>query len=322
MEFNDIISKYRTGIMGFAMMAIMLGHQPFFFESHIVGFFHIYGSWGVDLFLFVSGFGITHSLRKNSVKQFYKNRANRLIPTCVFVGLAKYILKLCGFEEFTSDNFILFVTNIYLWYIYAIIVYYIVSPLLYKLLHRYGVYAVISICLVSLLCSYIPFHLSPYYLVNHIGWLTARLPVYVLGMYAVMYPIRIKLKYIILGGLAICALAAFLKLTTIMIRFKWDIKYLNLLVMLSTPMLCLLACKLTHYFKILELGSIVDYFGKYSLELYLWHEFIFWNLLKNENTASLNLPLMATIALLLSLVSAYITKIIVDKVFQPVFLCK
>lgn len=73
MEFNRLISKYRTRIMGCAMIAIMLFHQPFFYSNPLVDFFHLYGFWGVEVFLFVSGFGVVYSLRKNSLKQYYIN---------------------------------------------------------------------------------------------------------------------------------------------------------------------------------------------------------------------------------------------------------
>lgn len=57
--------------MGFAMISIMLFHQPFFFDNLFVGFFHLFGYWGVEVFLFVSGFGIVHSLKKNSIPVYY-----------------------------------------------------------------------------------------------------------------------------------------------------------------------------------------------------------------------------------------------------------
>lgn len=42
--------------MGFAMISIMLFHQPFFYRNPFVDFFHLFGYWGVEVFLFVSGF--------------------------------------------------------------------------------------------------------------------------------------------------------------------------------------------------------------------------------------------------------------------------
>lgn len=97
---NEIISKNRTAIMGFAMMSIMLFHQPFFYGNPFVDFFHLYGFWGVEVFLFVSGFGIVHSLKKNSLAIYYTNRLKRLLPSCLLVGIGKYVLVQMGFVCF------------------------------------------------------------------------------------------------------------------------------------------------------------------------------------------------------------------------------
>jgi peptidoglycan/LPS O-acetylase OafA/YrhL len=68
MTFNELISKYRTPIMGCAMIVIMLFHQPFIYDSYVDALFHQFGYWGVEIFLFVSGFGIVYSLYRNDVR--------------------------------------------------------------------------------------------------------------------------------------------------------------------------------------------------------------------------------------------------------------
>ena len=51
------------------------------------------GYIGVEVFLFISGFGIAHSLAKNSLGQYYKNRVIRLIPACILFDLCKIALS-------------------------------------------------------------------------------------------------------------------------------------------------------------------------------------------------------------------------------------
>ena len=133
MDFNTIIKENKLYIMGCAMIAILLVHQPFFFGNYFVDFFHMYGLWGVELFLFVSGFGIVYSLKKNTTKKFYAHRVKRMLPTCLIVGILKFIISFFGFKEDIHNNLLLLITNLYMWFIYAIAVYYLVSPLLYKL---------------------------------------------------------------------------------------------------------------------------------------------------------------------------------------------
>lgn len=77
MFFNELISKYRTPIMGCAMIVVMLFHQPFISDSYVDGLFRLFGYWGVEIFLFVSGFGIVYSLQRNDVRTYYRNRMRR-----------------------------------------------------------------------------------------------------------------------------------------------------------------------------------------------------------------------------------------------------
>ncbi|MFV0538204.1 MAG: acyltransferase family protein [Dysgonomonas sp.] len=81
MELN-LLSKYRSQLMGIAILWIMLFHS-----NLDVSFFTIFdliksiGNAGVDIFMFVSGFGIYYSLIKGvSLKTFYKNRLWRILP--------------------------------------------------------------------------------------------------------------------------------------------------------------------------------------------------------------------------------------------------
>lgn len=314
MEFNTLISNHRTRIMGSAMIAIMLFHQPFFYSNLFVDFFHLYGAWGVEIFLFVSGFGIVYSLRKNRLKQYYINRFKRLFPPCIIIGICKYTLSLLGFQEFITSNIFLLITNIYLWYIYAIIIYYILAPWLYKFLTIYGKWGFFLICIFSLLCSYIPFKNSTYYLINHIGWLTARLPVFTLGIYSAIYPTKIKTEKIFIVGFFILIIYMLLKLASTMVRFQWKIPHLNLLILFATPMLCILSYHINNLADKIKCTTILEFFGTHSLELYLWHEFIWWNISRNELSVNLNPWLQCILALGLSIVLAHITYIIKNRI--------
>lgn len=202
-SFNDLLSKNRTFIMGCAMIAIMLFHQSFFRGNLFVTAFHLFGHWGVDIFLLISGFGVVNSLRKNTTKQYYKNRINRIVPACLFVGLCKCILMQVGFVNFAAynDNYFLILTELALWYIYAIVIYYTVAPYIYKLLVRYKHWVVLGVCLFVFAISYIPFGASSIYLINRIGWVIERLPAFVFGMYIATVPIPNRFtKYLVGGG--------------------------------------------------------------------------------------------------------------------------
>ncbi len=310
MTTQEIISKNRTAIMGFAMMSIMLFHQPFFYDNYFVGFFHLFGHWGVEVFLFVSGFGIVHSLRKNSIKKYYTNRITRILPSCILVGIGKYFFVQFGFIKHISSNIFLLLTNIYLWYIYAILVYYALAPLLYKLIKKSGIVVFIVVCVLSYGCTFIPFGNSDYYLVNHIGWVTSRLPVFVLGMIYAECPINIGIKKTVIIGVLLYVVCIILQLGSVMIRFQWKVPYLNLILQFTAPMLCLVFSNLNWLAGKVKLSKLPMFFGTLSLELYLWHEFIYWNIFKDERFSSFNAYIQCALAVSISIIFAYLTHLL------------
>ena len=91
-DFNKVISEYRTAIMSIVML-VMLFHQYFtsFFPFNV---FHNFGSWGVVVFLFLSGMGLARSLEQNPIPIFYKQKFKRIIPSCILCGTSKYIVFL------------------------------------------------------------------------------------------------------------------------------------------------------------------------------------------------------------------------------------
>ncbi len=74
--------------MGIATLAILLFHIGQNESSHIVhkgiNFIFSKGSIGVNIFFFLSGYGLANSFNKNSLKVFYFNRFKRLYPMMFF----------------------------------------------------------------------------------------------------------------------------------------------------------------------------------------------------------------------------------------------
>ena len=88
----DLLSKYRTHIMGAAMIWIMFFHSPYGGNSDIVKFLHTIGFYGVDMFLLVSGLGLYYSMRRSKgVLDFYKKRAVRILPAYLIVTILWYV---------------------------------------------------------------------------------------------------------------------------------------------------------------------------------------------------------------------------------------
>ncbi len=133
-DLNQIISQKRSLLMGLSMIAVMLYHQWWMDDDPITKFFHMFGNCGVDIFMLISGWGIAKSLQKNEIKQFYRNRIVRILPTCLFVGSCKLLVDyFAGVpHDWSTTISILFCTN--LWYIATIWKLYLLSPLFYRML--------------------------------------------------------------------------------------------------------------------------------------------------------------------------------------------
>lgn len=311
--FNDLLSKHRTFIMGCAMIAIMLFHQPFFHDNLFVMGFHFFGLWGVDLFLMISGFGIVYSLKKNSVKQYYINRINRLVPACLFVGLCKWGLMQIGFEYISifKFNFILIVSSLSLWYIYAVLFYYTLAPILYKLILRYKYWILLGACIFTYCLSYIHWGASQSYLVSRLGWIIERFPAFVFGMCIALFPIKkLNVKRMFWWGIIPLLVCMTLRVTHI----PGHGRVIYLILLLALPMLCILAVLFEQLLKKVKINRAVEYIGTISLELYLWHEFIFLNLHSNAMFTDLSIWVKFIIAFGASILLAHFTHILIQRV--------
>ena len=81
------ISKYRSELMGFSIIWIMMLHFQFEIVKPL-GFIAQYGFAGVEIFMFVSGLGIYYSLDKNrQIIPYYLKRIRRIFPAYYIVGI-------------------------------------------------------------------------------------------------------------------------------------------------------------------------------------------------------------------------------------------
>ena len=145
---NDLylICKYRAVIMGFATLLVLFFHtgMPVFDNLPVLysieKFIKITGYYGVDIFIFLSGIGVTYSIEKNNIREFYYKRVKRVLIPFIITAIAIAI-----YEKWTIATFIrrvlfydFFTKNIYciLWFIPAIVTMYIIFPLYYKLFKR------------------------------------------------------------------------------------------------------------------------------------------------------------------------------------------
>ena len=143
------ISKYKSHLMGLAVMVVVYGHL-LYYHSGLQNYddlnFTIWYTLGsVEMFMFVSGFGIYQSLLKNrDAFRFYQRRLSRLYPTYLPVmivfcamGMLKSGMRVGeAFGNLTGIGWWFQLKNQFNWYVPATIVLYLLSPLFFDCIQK------------------------------------------------------------------------------------------------------------------------------------------------------------------------------------------
>lgn len=338
--FSQLLSDNRTVIMGFSIISIMLYHQNWFVNGPFNQWVQMLGYIGVEVFLLVSGFGIAHSLCKNDIMTYYRNRFCRLMPACVVYGVLKLICTHIPGMPQSNDFFLCDLFSISHWYIYAIVVYYAIAPLLFKAVNKYGWCILIATSVVSyILICFWQYDAAANYFLKYGRWIVKRLPVFILGITIALKPLNLKpLSYCSLGIMFMLANIICLRyiitvnanpeISTIPARFFASLPDRQvipdngrfLLDMLSVLFLCPLFAGLGRVFQKIKMSPIITWFGASSLELYLCHQFIY-KLVENngDNNSARNFFISLIIILIFSVIIKRVAAILRNSIKSAFF---
>ena len=180
------ISTYRSELMGWAIMWIMMLHFTFN-QIKPLGFIAQYGFAGVDIFMLVSGFGLYYSLDKDQhIIRFYKKRLLRIFPTYYILGIFASILLfsdnlLSYLFRYTTIGF--WTGSIYWeWYIPSIVMLYIVSPYLKKIIDKHMLYVFGGVALCILVLVFFLIYKDYIYDRSNFFFFLYRVPAFMFGM--------------------------------------------------------------------------------------------------------------------------------------------
>lgn len=260
------ISTYRSELMGWAILWIMMLHFTFN-QIKPLGFIAQYGFAGVDIFMLVSGFGLYYSLDKDyHIIRFYKKRLLRIYPTYYILGIfASFLLF--------NDSFLTYLfryTTIgfwtggvfWEWYIPSLVMLYLVSPLLKKLFDKHLYYVVGGVVLCILGLAYYFIYTEQIHDRSHFFFLY-RIPAFIFGMICANWiKIGLSSKYYYL--LLVAGLPFFTFLFPLHHQL-YNYKYFSLAFLL--PCFVLIFLFLSKTIKIVN--PIMSQIGKASLEIYL-----------------------------------------------------
>lgn len=325
MEYSlNLLSKYRTQLMGFAMLWIIFFHSALHFSNDFLRIFRGIGYMGVDIFLFLSGIGITYSLQQNSnILSFYKKRLLRILPSYITImlimGIISYFTGKANIEEiiinFTMLGFWLqksahpvIATP---WYIPVILFLYLISPAFFYFFNRnkgltLGLFIIIPLLLVYLVFD-TPFEgLGTFFFM--------RIPIYFIGIctgYLILRNTTLNIYQIIL-------LCISLPIGIFLYILKIDYGYLphnTFLKVLFLWLPCLfvstsMSVILSQIFQISKYKfPILLFFGKYSLIIYLVHDKLLFIL------RGLNIQFSNILSVILTCIIAYYLQNILDNKF-------
>lgn len=282
--YLGLISKYRTPLMGIAILWVMLFHSTLnSFPLHMINQIKHMGYMGVDIFMFLSGFGIYNSLKKNSdIKTFYKKRVLRILPYYLPIVLI-YSILLYYNKAIPFDTVILnFFTISYWmglssfdWYIPTILLFYFLTPFYLKLFDKsvtitlalsYALSALLFILLIN--SKYVYLYIA-----------LARFPIYVSGIWFGYYckkkgNMKLSTYYTIL--FVVFVIIGFILWNKFFLYLgntpEWNNAGISLIpnLVMSIPLTFLLSYILS-IFKNYKY-PILTFFGTYTLTLYIFHE--------------------------------------------------
>lgn len=298
--------------MGCAIIGVMLFHAPDDYLWDLsYHFFSRFGRWGVELFLFVSGFGIYFALaKKESLLRFYKKRLTRIMPAAIIAGCITYMVHPEEPEALVGFNF---------WYIRTILIFYLLSPLFLKIIHKERALCyMIPLCI----CCYFIAVYSDDFLSTHTNrpitvsfcWTLKRLPAYLIGLYLASFihkgeKATIPSKWIPASIICfLCALALRIGYDFELYTHYYTLCAAYLFLGLSMPVVCLGLIRLGHYLPT-RLRHFTAWVGTISLELYVTHNLLFELM---EYTLPELPRLGITLALLLSLPVAWLLHFCID----------
>lgn len=324
----NLLSKYRTLLMGFAILWVM------FFHSHVqVGtstffeFFKRIGYGGVDIFILVSGFGVYFSIHNDdSLRHFYKKRALRILPYYYPIVIIVTIIAI-KLGIWNTDSLFYNLTTlgywrnvglgkIYDWYIPALIFLYLVTPLYYKFFkinkNATTIFAIIA--------AYV-FSYSTNGNYDYLYNLTFRIPHYVIGFWLADFLIRNKEYEFNKFTIALCALSLIVGIS-ILYYFYYYTPYFEQygiyvapFILITFP-LCMFLCYFFSLFKSYKF-PVLTFFGIHSLTLFIFHEkilFLFYLFLPSN--------IQDICAFIVTIILAYIWQKLVDNIVNKITIKK
>lgn len=261
--------KCKKSIMGFAALLILIFHFYIpFGKSGLETFFYRAAYIGVDLFFFVSANSLGR-VDKIDFGPFIVSRISRVyVPFVIMAAIAtvykhwnlkRFVNILVGKEFYDKGG------GAFLWFVIAIMIFYLLSPIFIKLKNRFGLFALLILtlgwCLTAIIFQYGLGNKNVFIAIN-------RIPVFVLGLFYDEYR-KLDLKKI---RIPVAIVELFLGCFLV---YRWGTSvrllkpFADMYYILAIPMVLGIAKVFDAMSEIVKIRNIpFAYIGRITLELY------------------------------------------------------
>lgn len=228
------------------------------------------GFMGVDVFFFLSGYYLCNSYKRHSITDFYKRRYKRIIPMFLILAIVMSLINNYTHKGITTWELIWNITTIsyYIpslnfvdWYLSSLFAFYLIFPILYKLMSsKWNLLFLLAI----LLSTFIVF------LFFNIHWryecAIGRLPIYCMGILTYN---QIQNKERLYKPFIFAIISIILLIPALMLHYKNKINTYYLFYLIA-PIFIILLNKLNNKIQYNKnIDRCLQFLGKYSLPIYV-----------------------------------------------------
>lgn len=257
----------RQYFMGCAIALIMLSHLLSVCKELKPLWVFYPGFIGVDIFLFLSGYGLCRSYENNDLRTFYKRRFRRIMPMFLCFQLFISVFQMVSDQSADFWDVICNFTTLSFWglggwpaewYLSFLFYLYLFFPLLYKLVSRLGVHA--TLACIAVLASLQYAMIWPW----NFDAAFSRIPIFIMGI--VCYLAKDQRKTFLYQTAAFTiTIPLFVWMVLTHRAEKYEIVYMSapcFMILASYASKAIITSKNFFY-------AIFEFLGKHSIELYV-----------------------------------------------------
>lgn len=269
-----LISKHRSELMAIALIWVAFYHSRFPIDNKLISLLLVKSGYGgVSLFLFLSGFSMYYSYKKdNNYLSFIKKRFLRIVPFCIFLIPIYMLVKNNTFSDACLNAFGIYwflgISGVN-WFTFLMLILYIFTPIYLKRFNN-------NETVITIISMF--FVINVTLLIKNYNWIygITNICLYLLGIYfAYLNENDVKLSYLLVF---ILFLSGWILLYLMLHYYRNDVQHVYPMILI-TPSMLLISYVIIE--KIPLIQKPLRHLGSLSYQFYLLHELVITVLYNN-----------------------------------------